>query len=150
MGEYGNYVEGDMILTEEQMDTLYSPARNGLISKAKHWPNKTVYYQLSDEHTKEQRDYIELALKKMESVSCLKFVRRTNQNEYIELTAENGGCYSDVGYQGKRQTVNLQKDELEVACFRQGTIMHEFLHGEFGILHISEILLNFFNKIKIY
>lgn len=86
MGEYGNYVEGDMILTEEQMDTLYSPARNGLISKSYHWPNKTVYYQLSEKHSQDQRDYIELALRKMESVSCLKFIRRTNQKEYIAIT----------------------------------------------------------------
>lgn len=86
MGEYGNYVEGDMILTEEQMDMLYSPARNGLISKSRHWPNNTVYYQLSKKHSQAQQDYIELALRKMELVSCLKFIRRTNQKEYIAIT----------------------------------------------------------------
>lgn len=30
----------------------------------------------------------------------------------------------------KKQTVNLQKDKFEIGCFRQGTIMHEFLHGK--------------------
>lgn len=86
MGEYGNYVEGDMILTDEQMDTLYSPARNGLKSTLEHWPNKTLYYQLSQEHSQEQRDFIELTLRKMESVSCIKFVRRTNQKSYVQIT----------------------------------------------------------------
>lgn len=86
VGEYGDYIEGDMILTEAQKDALFSPARNGFISIFYHWPHKRVYYQLSHEHTKEQRDYIELALKKMESVSCLKFLRRTNQKDYIEIT----------------------------------------------------------------
>lgn len=84
--EYGDYFEGDMILTEEQMEDLYSPARNGLISTKYRWPNKTLPYRLTHEHTKEQRDYIELALRKIESVSCVKFIRQTNQNEYIEIT----------------------------------------------------------------
>ena len=75
-----------MILTEEQMDELFSPARNGLISTKYRWPNKTVPYRLTHEHTREQRDYIELAVRKIESVSCLKFVRQTNQPAYIQIT----------------------------------------------------------------
>lgn len=86
VGEYGDYFEGDMILTEEEIDELLSPARNGLILKAYRWPNKTLPYRLTYEHTKEQRDYIELALRKIETVSCVKFVRQTNQMEYIEIT----------------------------------------------------------------
>lgn len=82
---YGDYFEGDMVLNEEQIEDLLSPARNGLIKKRYRWTNKTVPYLLSDEHTKEQNDYIELALKAIESVSCIKFVRRTNEEEYIEM-----------------------------------------------------------------
>lgn len=86
MGEYGNYIEGDMLLTEGQKDALYSPARNGLKETLQHWPNKTVYYQLSQEHSQEQRNYIELTLRKMESFSCIKFVKRTNQKSYVQIT----------------------------------------------------------------
>lgn len=75
-----------MELTAEQLEAIYSPARNGIIDDYYHWPNKTVPYQLSDEHTKEQNDYIELALRTIESVSCVKFVRRTNEYDYVEVT----------------------------------------------------------------
>lgn len=86
VGEYGDYFEGDMMLSEEQLEAIFSPARNGLISTKYRWPKKTVPYQLSMDHTKEQRDYIELALKTIESVSCVKFVRRTNQWNYVDVT----------------------------------------------------------------
>lgn len=75
-----------MELNEEQMEDLFSPARNGLIATKYRWPNKTLIYQMSEALSKEQRDYIELALKTMESVSCVKFVRRTNEEDYVEIT----------------------------------------------------------------
>lgn len=86
VGEYGEYFEGDMELTEKQVEAIFSPARNGIRDDWYRWPNKTVPYLLIDEHTKEQNDYIELALRKIESVSCVKFVRRTNEYDYVELT----------------------------------------------------------------
>lgn len=44
--ELGEYFEGDMILTEEQMLALSSRGfgKNGLIDVTKRWPNKTVVY----------------------------------------------------------------------------------------------------------
>ena len=85
VGEYGEYFEGDMQLNEEQMEALFSPARNGLVSTKYRWPNKTVPYKMSMDYTKEQSDYIELALKTIESVSCVKFVRRTNEEDYVRV-----------------------------------------------------------------
>lgn len=74
-----------MILTDEQKDALFGRTRNGMIQIGFRWPNKTVPYELSSNHTQEQRDYIELALATMESVSCLKFVRRTDETDYVEV-----------------------------------------------------------------
>lgn len=85
VGEYGDHFEGDMILTE-QMDDLFSPARNGKISTKYRWPNKIIPYRLSKEHTKQQRNYIERALKQIESMSCLTFRRQRNEEHYIEIT----------------------------------------------------------------
>lgn len=75
-----------MILTEEQMEELYSPARNGIISTKYRWPHRIVPYRLSRQHTKKQRHYIELALRKIESVSCLRFYRQRNEKHYIKIT----------------------------------------------------------------
>ncbi|XP_031629453.1 seminal metalloprotease 1-like [Contarinia nasturtii] len=134
--EYGDKFEGDMVLTQEQIEAIFSPARNGLILEKYRWPNKTVAYQLNANHTKEQQDFIEIALKKLESVSCLKFVRRTNEEKFVNLTAYDEGCYSSVGYQNKTQRLNLQKYKPGTGCFRLGTIMHEFLHA-LGFYHMQ-------------
>lgn len=75
-----------MHLSNEQFEELFSPARNGLISTKYRWPNKTVPYQLSMNHTQDQRNYIERSLKTIESNSCVKFVRHTNETDYIEIT----------------------------------------------------------------
>lgn len=75
-----------MRLDEEQMDDLFSLKRNGIISTKYHWPDRTIPYRLTHKHTKKQRNFIELALSKIASVSCLKFVRQTNEKNYIEIT----------------------------------------------------------------
>lgn len=74
-----------MIITEEQKEALFARTRNGLIATKYRWANKTVPYQLTTDHTKEERDYIEKALRTLESVSCLTFVRRTNEKDYVQL-----------------------------------------------------------------
>lgn len=84
--EYGDQYEGDMVLNQEQMEIISTPERNGLILVKYRWPNKTVAYQLNANHTQQQRDFIEISLKTLESVSCLKFVRRTNEEEFVNLT----------------------------------------------------------------
>lgn len=49
------------------------------------WPNNIVPYQHSQEHTKQQQNFIEQALETIESVSCVKFVRRTFETNYIQI-----------------------------------------------------------------
>lgn len=151
--EYGEFFEGDMLLSDEQTDQLFYNARNGRRNRKYRWPNNTVPFQLSLDHSREQRKYIKNALKMIESVSCIRFVRHTNEVDYIEVQvnfdyckyffknnfwsvtfdfkANNRGCFSSVGRQGGKQILNLQKSTLNKKCFRIGTIMHEFLHGEF-------------------
>lgn len=77
---------GDMVLSKEQLDELLIEKRNGLISTNYRWPNKTIPYQLDMAYTSEQRNFIEIALKTIESVSCLKFVRRTDEQHYVDVT----------------------------------------------------------------
>lgn len=74
-----------MRLTEEQTEMLYSPARNGLISTRYRWPNKTVPYTLPRDLSQPQKIQIERALRTMESVSCVKFVERTDENDYVDV-----------------------------------------------------------------
>lgn len=46
------------------------------------------------------------------------------------------GCYSMVGRQGGRQELNLQLYTPGDGCFREGTIIHEFIHA-LGFYHMQ-------------
>lgn len=87
--EYGNHFEGDMILNEDQLEAILSSNRNGLIETKYRWPNNTIPYQLSSNHTEAQQNYIELGLRTIEAISCVKFVRRTNEENFVNITVSN-------------------------------------------------------------
>lgn len=48
----------------------------------------------------------------------------------------SSGCYSMVGRQGGRQELNLQLYNPGEGCFREGTIIHEFIHA-IGFYHMQ-------------
>lgn len=75
-----------MILSENQLDGIVAPLRNGIVHRLWHWPNKTIPYAMNESHSREQQEYIEETLRKMEAVSCIKFVPRTNEDHYIQIT----------------------------------------------------------------
>lgn len=46
------------------------------------------------------------------------------------------GCWSEVGRQGGKQELNLERYEPGNGCFRHGTIVHEFIHA-LGFYHMQ-------------
>lgn len=52
----------------------------------------------------------------------------------MNVTSEDGGCFSYVGHRNRVQQLNLQNYALDTGCFRLGTIVHEFLHA-LGFYH---------------
>lgn len=83
--EYGDHFEGDIILNEQQIEALNNERRNGLVDINYRWPNNTIPYQLSPNHTTAQNAYILQALNMIESVSCVRFQPRINETEFIQL-----------------------------------------------------------------
>lgn len=74
---------------------------------------------------------IKNAFKMFRQRTCIKFVPRSNQRDYVSIERSSNGCWSTVGRVGGRQVLNLQKD----SCFRRiGTILHELMHA-IGFLH---------------
>lgn len=53
LGEYGDYFEGDMLLSKFQREAILQAAdgnsRNGLRNVAKRWPNRTVVYHINED-----------------------------------------------------------------------------------------------------
>lgn len=85
--ELSGQFEGDMVLNPEQAEYIFGDQRNGLIDTRYRWLNNTVPYNLSsDVFSTAQVAHIELALRTLESVSCIKFVPYTNEVAYVDVT----------------------------------------------------------------
>nr|XP_029733637.1 zinc metalloproteinase nas-7-like [Aedes albopictus] len=120
--EMGPYVEGD----------LYQPelAKNAVKFKSKKWPKGVVPYKISGSFSNSEAQRLQLAFKLYRLKTCIRFVPRTSQKDFISIERSSSGCWSTVGRTGGRQVVNLQS-----SCFRQiGTVLHEFMHA-LGFLH---------------
>lgn len=72
-----------MVLSEKQKSVLKGMDRTGLIDVNMRWPNKVVPYLLSDVFSDEQKSHIEASLRELERVSCLTFVPRTDEVNYV-------------------------------------------------------------------
>lgn len=84
---YGKYFEGDMILGAANQTSKANVSSNGLVNQIYRWPNKRrVPYALSAGHTYQQQRYIEYYLRALSRMSCVKFVRRSTESDYIQLT----------------------------------------------------------------
>jgi Astacin (Peptidase family M12A) len=71
-----------------------------------------------------QRNVVTEGLQEIERRTCVRFVARTTQTDYVEII-NGGGCYSRLGRTGGRQEISLQRN----GCVSRGTVMHEFIHA---------------------
>jgi len=130
-------VDGDMILTQDQKDRLYSNEttgqnRNGKKDPRYRWPGRVVKYEFSRSMGGRQKQLVYKALRNLQSSldSCIKFVESNSGNRVYVTNSNRDGCSSHVGYLGwERQGLNLAYD-----CYSEATIQHEFLHA-IGLHH---------------
>lgn len=128
-----------MVLDLDQYAALFglNQARTGLINTRYRWTDNTVPYVIGSVFDAAQVAAIEAGLRDIESISCIRFVARTTQANYVTVTGASSGCHSSVGMRGTgSQTLNLQLYAPGSGCFRHGTIVHEFLHA-LGFYHMQ-------------
>lgn len=73
-------------------------------------------------------------MNEIERNSCIRFVPRTNQFDYVEIFAGNG-CWSAVGRNGGIQQISLAHLGWST-CVTHGIVIHELLHS-LGIYHMQ-------------
>ncbi|XP_021697870.1 zinc metalloproteinase nas-7 [Aedes aegypti] len=120
--EMGPFVQGD----------LYQPvlAKNAVKFKSRKWAKAVVPYKISDSFGYSDVQRIQMAFKMFHQKTCVRFVPRASQRDFIAIEKSSSGCWSTVGRAGGRQVVNLQS-----SCLRQiGTVLHELMHA-LGFLH---------------
>lgn len=126
---------GDMILSNEQMNFLYSneTTRLGLASPFVRWPNAMVFYDMDKSMDEKGRDVVIAAMKYIQNVSCLRFrVKDRTAKNYV-LIKSGKACSSKVGMRRGAQPMIIDTN----LCSK-GTIIHELLHA-LGFLHIHTI-----------
>ncbi|CAH1728175.1 unnamed protein product [Chironomus riparius] len=121
--ELGNYFEGDILIP-------FSEARNGLVKESSRWRNNIIPYVFHSSVSSQDRSLINQAINEYHAKTCLKFVPRSSEKDYISFESSSSGCWSSVGRIGGKQSLNLQSG----GCTRIGTIEHEMMHA-LGFLH---------------
>ncbi|XP_055943073.1 astacin-like metalloprotease toxin 5 [Argiope bruennichi] len=81
------------------------------------------------------------SMRHIEDNSCLRFVPRTHEKDYIKIIKESG-CWSLWGRAGNGE----QPLSIGAGCQALGTIVHELMHAiGFGHEHIREDRDNYIN-----
>ncbi|MEQ2229332.1 hypothetical protein ILYODFUR_017780 [Ilyodon furcidens] len=88
-----------------------------------------VAYTLSPEYSDIETKLIKEGMDNIEDSTCIRFVPRTHQRDYIDIQPKSG-CWSYLGSRGGKQTLSLQNPD----CMEIGVISHEFMHT-LGFVH---------------
>ncbi|XP_048584089.1 MAM and LDL-receptor class A domain-containing protein 1 isoform X2 [Nematostella vectensis] len=114
-------VEGDILLTSEEK-AAYFGGRAAL--RRNLWPNAVVPYEIHETLAKPHIiSEIEAAMGIWQSLTCIRFVKRTTESAYLEIFKGNG-CSSFVGTIHSKQRLNLG-----AGCLTPRVILHELGHA---------------------
>ncbi|XP_057373145.1 zinc metalloproteinase nas-7-like [Daphnia carinata] len=97
------------------------------------WPNAEVPYVISRSFSPEDRRVIGSAMATYHQRTCIRFVPRRTQSDYIKIIksqesingwANNPGCWAQKGRVGGAQELSLDD-----GCVHVATIVHELMHA---------------------
>ncbi|XP_034841308.1 uncharacterized protein [Maniola hyperantus] len=85
-----------------------------------------------------QVEAIQTGMADLARVSCVKFRPYVKgDKDAVVIQGSRRGCFSQVGYQGGYQVMNLfRRHPAGRGCFRHGTVVHELLHT-LGFYHMQ-------------
>ncbi|XP_077490873.1 astacin-like metalloprotease toxin 5 isoform X2 [Amblyomma americanum] len=109
------YFEGDIIMPE-------TDSRAGINDPPKKWSGGVVPYEV-DRLLDREFEVVQTAMTTLQNETCLRFVKRSNQPDYLYLFIGDG-CYSYFGRIGGEQPLSLGR-----GCLYMTTVAHELLHA---------------------
>lgn len=132
-GEKNEVVVGDMILSKDQMNFLFSnngTQRLGLASPFKRWPDATVFYDMDKSMDQKGREVVIGAMEYIQNVSCVRFKVKDKATRNYVLIKAGSACTSKVGMRRGAQQMIIDGDNCS-----KGSVIHELLHA-LGFLHL--------------
>ncbi|GFU15346.1 astacin-like metalloprotease toxin 1 [Trichonephila clavipes] len=115
--ENPNLYDGDII----GIAGPYDSERNAMPGKKYRWPDAKVPYVIDISLAKYHKA-IDEAIADYHNHTCVRFIPRTNEKDYVKIFYGNG-CNSHVGKARGEQVMSLGK-----GCHEVGTIVHELGH----------------------
>ncbi|XP_072527072.1 low choriolytic enzyme-like [Salminus brasiliensis] len=86
--------------------------------------NVYVPFFISNQYSTREKNVIESAMRSFERSTCVRFIPRTRQQDFVHIQSLSG-CYSFVGRRGGGQVVSLNRN----GCVYLGVVQHELLHA---------------------
>ncbi|KAL9973970.1 hypothetical protein ACROYT_G020497 [Oculina patagonica] len=130
-----NLIEGDMILSKEQIRRVekekdVDSSRKRASSRSRLWPYGNVVYMIDSSLSRYSRAVaaISAGMAEWTSKTCVRFKRRSREAAYIRFRL-GSGCASYVGRTGSRQDIFLAS-----GCWHRGIVAHEIGHAV-GFFH---------------
>ncbi|XP_023215965.1 astacin-like metalloprotease toxin 5 [Centruroides sculpturatus] len=114
--------EGDIL-----PDDSAGESRTVVMSEARLWTDGIVPYAV-DPAAKINMKLVNAVMKEFEEKTCIKFVPRKKEKNYIFIY-KGRGCHSKVGMMGGRQQLSLG-----TGCLNKGILFHELCHA-LGFYH---------------
>ena len=87
------------------------------------WPDGIIYFAYHSGVSDARKNVIQDAMDHWTENTCIQFVERTTQADYVEFQQPSSGCSSAVGKQGGKQVIRLSQ-----AC-SVGNAIHEIMHA---------------------
>ncbi len=141
LDEYGNVIdktlravekhkhlvfEGDILLAPSSRTANAESGKADAVIRSRNssrWTDGIVYYQYDVDYSDFNKNKISESMRQIEQVAKIKFVERTDQDDYISFD-DDAGCSSYIGRIGGPQRLSLASN-----CFTTRVIQHELLHA---------------------
>ncbi|KAM8857123.1 uncharacterized protein ACB058_008903 [Synchiropus picturatus] len=88
-----------------------------------------IAYNIASAYSEMDKKIIKKGMENIEKGTCVRFVPRTHQRDFIDIQPKSG-CWSYLGSRGGKQTVSLRDPD----CLKVGVISHELMHT-LGFVH---------------
>lgn len=115
-------MEGDIVAPKNRnaikcwsQSCLWPKNSNGLV---------VIPYTIGFEFENWERQIIEYGLQSFHASTCIRFVPRQNEYDYIMVESRDG-CFSSLGKEGYGQILSLNKQ----GCLYHGVVQHEVMHA---------------------
>ncbi|NXH17256.1 ASTL metalloendopeptidase, partial [Bucco capensis] len=118
----------------QEGDIVPQRTRSAINCRQCNWPQASdgivrVPYVLDPAYEENHIKGIQDAMAEFEALTCVNFVKRTTERDYLNIKSADG-CWSHYGKVGGGQTVSVMK----AGCMWKGVIQHELDHA-LGFLH---------------